>query len=202
MSESFLLGHKSHELFSEQEFEDLQAEHRFQDPSKIRREVNIQYGLYLMFSGVTGPLPKKETKRKLSSVSVNSRRLLAALDMHSIHQKRLSQRAGLRFSDLNDILSALAAGAEELSEAIVNDKSGRPRLKRNRFIQMLIAMYEDDTGLRATEFSYNPASEEEHQYKGKAFLFVQACLQKAGLFVTDDAIAHVIKDAARRAREN
>lgn len=202
MSDLFLLGHESHELFSEKEFEDLQAEHSFQDPSNIRTRVNNQYGLYLMLSGVAGPLPRKETKRKLSSVTANSRRLLAALDMHPIHQKRLSKQAGLKFSELTDILSALAASAEELSEAIGNDKSGRPRLQRNYFIQMLIAIYEDDTGLRATEFSYNPASEEEHQYKGKAFSFVQACLQKAGVFVTDDAIAHVIKDAARRAREN
>jgi hypothetical protein len=109
---------------------------------------------------------------------------------------------GIDRGPLAEILTKLSVEAGCLQEMIQPDKRGHPVQWENVWILDLLDLYELDTGTSPISYSDNPAKEKENQYSGKVLSFIRACIKKADLWKTDDAIVHLIKDSKNRARDN
>jgi hypothetical protein len=190
------------ELFSKDEFDEIQKEHFFKDPEAVRYRIAQLYAYNRPEANFEPLMTKKEVNKRLGSIKSRAARIVEDLDLPFYKSLHLHSRMGIDRGPLVEILTKLSVEAGYLQEMIQPDKRGHPFQWENLWIKDLLHLYQSDTGTSPRDYSYNPAKEEGSQYCGKGLSFIRACVKKADLWKTDDAIVHLIKDSKNRARDN
>ena len=190
------------ELFSKDEFDEIQKEHFFKDPEAVRYRIAHLYAYNRPEANFEPLMTKKEVNKRLRSIKSRAARIVEDLDLPFYKSLHLHSRMGIDRGPLVEILTKLSVEAGYLQEMIQPDKRGHPVQWENVWILDLLDLYELDTGTSPISYSDNPAKEKENQCSGKVLSFIRACIKKADLWKTDDAIVHLIKDSKNRARDN
>ena len=190
------------EFFSKDEFDKIQKEHFFKDPEAVRYRIAQLYAYNRPEADFESPMTGKEVNKRLSSIKSRAARIVKDLDLPFYKSALLHSRMGIDQGPLAEILTNLSVEAGYLQEMIQPDKRGHPFQWENVWILELLDLYELDTGTSPISYSDNPAKEKENQYSGKVLSFIRACIKKADLWKTDDAIVHLIKDSKNRTRDN
>jgi hypothetical protein len=190
------------EFFTKDEFDELKKEHCFKDPEAVRERIAHLYAFNRPEANCEPLMTAKEVNKRLRSIKSRAARIVEDLDLPFYKSVFLHSRMGIDRGPLVEILTKLSVEAGYLQEMIQPDKRGHPFQWENLWIKELLHLYQSDTGTSPRDYSYNPANEEGSQYRGKGLSFIRACVKKADLWKTDDAIVHLIKDSKNRACDN
>ena len=193
LPEGFLLG-ETLQLFSRERCIQIAELYKFKNPFDLYRRLTDLYSVYAMYISADRGATNSNVKQRLLEVTAAAEGLSRKLRLlPSVEATVFFSRLGTGKASFISKLELMAEQAGYLYKAIESD-DGKKLSLENVFVLDLIKLFEQGTGVLATNIHCDAEGNHTKTIKEPALEFVRACLTEAEIWKRKNLIADLIQE--------